>query len=486
VTIIFANELDAGSELRSKVCVIGGGAAGITLVRALASNGIDSLLIESGTEEFDGPTQELYAGRAERYFDLTTTRLRYLGGTTNHFAGQSRPFESIDLEAQPWRGDVGWPISHAELMANMAEATRVMGFTEDEWATSSWFPDLDEPLDPHLRTKVFQALARPFGTAYRDDLASSERITVVLSANATGIRLSEGNGAVSHVELRTLGGTGLRAVGDVYVLAAGGIESPRLLLASDQDVPTGVGNSSGLVGRYFADHPAIGPIPVVPGPGTLSLASTSVTNPTTGLPVSILTTLSITEQAQRDLELTGFHAFVLGIEAPPPDDVVAEGVEKLLGIGEPTPDVVRSVVIGFEAIPNIDSRVTLDGERNALGEPRAVLDWRRSPRDSENIASIIDLVARELARTGVGRMAVVPDADAWDDLVTGQHHHMGTLRMSASPADGVVDSSLRFHDVTNLYALGSAVFPTHGHANPTMNIVALALRLADHLGTEVM
>lgn len=484
MTILDANDLADGTVLRAPVCIVGGGAAGITLALELDGLGVACLLLESGGREYEEETQVLYRGDAGDYFNLTTTRLRQLGGTTNHYGGQSRPLDPLDFEAQPWRGDVAWPISRDEALADLPAAVDYVGLVGDDWDVGSYFPDAAPPLDPDLEHRIFQQYIRPFDDAFADRLEASSLIEVVLHANVTQVRLAEGSPAVSHLEVRTLGGTQLRAEADAFVVATGGIESPRLLLASTADAPAGVGNSSGLVGRYFNDHPTVGPLPIVagaaaPGPLAVQVEARPEEN------VLVVASLSPTEDAQRRLELPAFHGIVVLSEAPVADEDLAAGVERLIDVGRPVSEQVRSVAIGIEAVPNPDSRVTLDGTRNDVGDLQARLEWRLTDEDEETFRRAVLMVATELARQGVGRVDLSPLGERWIDQALGQHHHMGTLRMSASPTAGVVDGDLRFHDVPNLFAAGSAVFPTYGHANPTMNLVAMAVRLARTLAAEV-
>jgi choline dehydrogenase-like flavoprotein len=258
-----------------------------------------------------------------------------------------------------------------------------------------------------------------------------------------------------------------------------------LLLASTDDAPDGVGNSSGTVGRFFADHPSLPPIEVVPGPAGSRLGLRTQPNERTGMGVTIVEALSPTQDAQRRLGLAGFHAFLLPSPAEVHDELLAQGVEQVVALHQGPVSEVRSVLLGFEQIPNPDSRVVLDDARDELGERRAALRWRLTDDDEDHMRRGIELLARGLARAGLGRLRLTPGEGEWRDRVIGQHHHMGTLRMSASPRDGVVDGDLRFHDVPNLFAAGSAVFPVQGHVNPTLNLVALALRLGEHLAREV-
>ena len=138
-----------------------------------------------------------------------------------------------------------------------------------------------------------------------------------------------------------------------------------------------------------------------------------------------------------------------------------------------------------EQAPNPDSRVSLVEERDALGLPRIALDWRLTELDKRSLQAGHQAVALELGRTGLGRLQIedwlTADVTTWTPTLTGGHHHIGTTRMSEDPARGVVDGDCRVHGIANLYVAGSSVFPTSGSANPTLTVVALALRLAAHL-----
>ena len=134
---------------------------------------------------------------------------------------------------------------------------------------------------------------------------------------------------------------------------------------------------------------------------------------------------------------------------------------------------------------NPDSRVTLSDQRDVLGLRRIRLDWRLSTHDRHSIIEHIRSLALEIGALGIGRMFIdVGDPDGWPEIVRGGAHHMGTTRMHDDPHKGVVDRNCRLHGCDNLYVIGGSVFPTSGAANPTLTIVALTLRLADHLRQE--
>jgi choline dehydrogenase-like flavoprotein len=520
MTIIPSSDLLDGTVLRAPVAIIGGGAAGISVALRLAERGVASVLVESGVDDYDERTQQLYQGDAPGYWDLTTTRLRQFGGTTNHFNGQSRPLDPIDFGEASWRPGTSWPIDRSELLANLPDAAALLGLAESRWDLEDWFPDatplLDNPavgnsaatpvaatnptadatLDAESASEgvdrsvfellVFQLRSGSIAVRHRDTLAASSLITVVHGAHATRVALSEDAGRVASVDLATFADRSLSVEADAYVLATGGIESPRLLLASDDRLPAGVGNGSGNVGRYFADHISVSLPPALAISGARwELPSQAVERPDGT--VAVYTLVGLTEGAQRSLALPGINLYMSSMPVPfPVDDPDAVAVGAVLDPGGVPPLLANSAVVATDVVPNRESRVTLSGTRNELGERTARLDWRFTSDDEVNMARIVELCAWQLARQGYGRISTVPPTGAWLDGAVGQHHHMGTLRMSATPADGVVDTNQRFHEVANLYAAGSAVFPTYGHVNPTLNLVSLSLRLADHLADRVV
>lgn len=496
--IIDAVDLSDGDVLRSAVAIIGGGAAGIALALRLAERGVDSVLCESGADQRDERTQDLYVGESNGYWDLTATRLRHFGGTTNHFNGQSRPLGVVDFEPASWRPGHAWPIEHDQLDQHIPAAMELLGLAPGSWDAADWFDDLPPttlPGTPGFETVLFQARAASMGATHRQTLAASDRCTVVFGANATNVVLDPDATRVDAIELATLSGSQFTLVADAYVVATGGIESARLLLASDGQVAGGVGNSSGLVGRYFADHPSTPPMRLVRSPGSSWLLPDRQVPASFG-DVLVMAQLGIDDNTQTLLGLPGFHLRTwsypesvaesatgqAALSGPASSEAAVAALMDPLG---PPPDMASRMAIGFDTIPNPDSRVVLnDSVRNELGERTAEVQWRFTADDEANMAAVVELVARQLAVLGVGRLDTVAPQGTWADSVEGQHHHMGTLRMSASPSNGVVDPNLRSHDIANLFASGSSVFPTYGHVNPTLNIVALSLRLGDYLADQ--
>lgn len=530
--LIDADTLTSGSTRTSEVCVIGAGAAGITLALELAGDGTTVTLLESGRVDPEAETQALYEGQnigqpattLDNPVTLDQTRLRYLGGTTNHWAGFCRPLSPVDFERRDHLAVSGWPIGLDDLLPHYERAAEWCRITDaefdpDVWAGRSGLP-VPYPASGAVTPLVFQlTFPMPFGEVYRSDLTTTPGLDVLLGANAVNLATTDGS-RITGVDVRTLAGTELRVEADRYVLATGGIENARLLLASTDADPAGVGNTNDLVGRYFTEH-----LQVYAGFGVVEAPAEQLAGLTggevtitggrhAGADHGVKYALGLTDEHLRDAATTGLELQLLVGTLPDgapyqPTGATAHDVAALFGEVEGT--TARSTVYlqGLaEQRLDADSRVTLGDDVDALGMRRVRLDWQYGPDDREAILDGLRVVAEQFGSDGWGRLQLVPGgvhADAVDNLVPGElislyssnpdeidlagfpvgmgFHHMCTTRMADDPAEGVVDADCRVHGVDNLWVAGSSVFATGGVATPTYTIVALATRLADHLRT---
>ena len=511
-----ARKVAPGTTLTADVCVIGAGAAGITLARALAGSQRTVLLLESGGFELEDQTQALYRGKTVGlpidptvHLGLDAPRLRYFGGTTNHWSGFCRPFPELDFEPRSYVPRSGWPIARADLDPYYAGAVDVCGLASPDFTLGYWqgqglvdTPFLESPTTPHT---VIQLTDRPvLGAVYRDEIENSPNIQLVLHANATRLVLAPDGTALQGIDVKTLTGNSFTATASAYVLATGGLEVPRLLLASNDVRPAGIGNEHDLVGRHFMEH-----VNIAAGPAALTVGRDAIA-PYTPTPhtidvdgdardVSLQTVVLfapdvLQREHLRACEVTLEYPF--GADDPRAENIypgTKRGIEFLRARGIDT-KTIATVRVLCEQEPNPASRVTLVRARDALGMPRIELDWRLTRDDRLSMLATLRQLGREIAGRGFGRLRVDvagytnADPGPKDDIdyeVNTGSHHMGTARMSASPTQGVVDADAKVHSVANLYVAGSAVFPTSGANPPTLTIVALALRLADHLTTVV-
>ncbi len=507
-----ARKVRAGSTLSADVCIIGAGAAGITLSRALAAKGRHVLLLESGGFEPDRATQSLYKGTSVGIpidptvdLGLDTPRLRFFGGTTNHWAGYCRPFPELDFTARPWVPRSGWPITRAELDPYYAGAHDVIKLGPYDYSIGSWRdqgylaqPFLEDDVMPHA---LIQVAGHPvLGATYRDEIVRSGRIRLVLWSNVTHLALDETGNAIDHVDVATLSGNSFRARAPQFVLATGGLEVPRVLLTSNDRRPAGIGNEHDQVGRSFMEHVniAVGPAPLTVPESVLAPYSLNpITVDVNGEPRDIsLQTVALI--APDIMEREGLRSCEITLEyALSPDDsrvskihpTVKRGIDLLRAQGKTVSTVPLARVL-CEQEPNPASRVTITRAKDPLGMPRIQLDWQLTRDDRVSILNTLRIFGARLGERDAGRFRLDiagyhdsdPGADGDVDFaVNTGSHHIGTARMSTDPADGVVDRDCKVHSVANLYIGGSAVFPTCGANPPTLTIVALALRLADHL-----
>jgi choline dehydrogenase-like flavoprotein len=527
--LIDARELEDGSVLRAQLCIIGGGAAGITIARELIGSGVDVVLLESGGMEADPATQALYVGDlvgapfygAGNEIQLDECRLRYLGGTTNHWTGFCRPLEPFDFEPRSYVARSGWPLTRDELDPYYDRAVEVLRLASPRFDLAWWQQEhgLGEALlDTDLvTTSMFQVhIPYSYAVAYRSTLEAAANVRVVLWANATRLAVDDNSDVVRSVDVQTLSGVRASVEADEFVVAMGGIETPRLLLASNDVRTAGVGNGRDQVGRHFAEHlrAQVGHVVLRRAPEELGLYNpTDIPAPVSDNPnntISAQGALTLTGEALADFELLGLEIQMSYVRAPEPsgpihaDGLRMDDVEPLAAAVEGEgPGALAYVQVLGEQEPNPESRIRLGPERDALGMPKIELDWRHTAQDRASIVAGLQVLGRELGRTGEGRLLSLPggirymeDPDPEDfpfleasassvdpegfDLGVGFHHLCAT-RMADDPAVGVVDRDCRVHDVANLSIASSAVFATAATATPTFTITALALRLADRL-----
>ena len=528
-----ARQFSAGTNLETEVCVIGAGAAGITLALSLRTAGFRVLLLESGGLEPEEATQALYEGANTGVpnYDLDVSRLRFFGGTTNHWAGWCRPFEPEDFSPADPTDLRAWPLRRADLDPYYRQAQTLceLGpYNYDDltpWVQATGMPALQ--LDPRrLKTALFQVSAPTrFGTVYRGPLEQAANVTVCLHANVLELRTDEAATRVLGVRATSLEGPPFDVTARIVVLATGGLENARLLLLSNRVQKSGLGNTNDVVGRYFMDHPWI------TGAGFAAFAKPVpdlrlYLDNTAALGTTIFGTLTpgayepgiggfrvVMTASHRIVEgMNSIRAIMKAIEsghAPPEGfwhhlsqvltdyDAVIDSTYKTVfgtrtgpfntGEAGTGPIVGALLDVNVEQFPNPDSRVTLSNERDALGQNRIAVDWRPGAPEKRTIRRALEHVADEFGRLGVGRVHIssMPEGDRWPVALRGSRHHMGTTRMSDNPRTGVVDGTCRVHGIANLFIAGSSVFPSSGYANPTLTIVALALRLGDELRRQL-
>lgn len=508
-----ARNVPDGSEIESDVCIVGAGAAGITLARELAGQSRLVCLLESGGLEPDAETQALYRGEVVGfpYYPTDAFRLRYFGGTTNHWSGVCGPLQEIDFEARSWVPHSGWPFARSALEPYYRRAQEVCQLGPYRYDPEPWQgPDAPPlALDAERLHTVMNQLSPPtrFGLAYRDALRDAADVQTYLHANAVNLETQADGTRVSRVAVATLAGTRFAVRARQVVLATGAVENARLLLASRDRSAAGVGNPHDRVGRFFMEHLSVQGALFAPIDPALPMGLYGFRE---AQGVRAQGCVVPTEATLRDEELLSLRCYLQPASSrtairsvwfgllrsgtgSTPEGLAERVVHALRQLDDLAIHGYRSffegsarsyaVVHHLEHAPNPQSRVTLGDERDALGLPRVRLDWRFGELERRTLRRAVEIFGREVGRAGLGRAAEVPDdpTTGWPPLLRGAWHQMGTTRMHTDPRHGVVDADARVHGLENLYLAGSSVFPTSGYMNPTLTIVALSLRLADHL-----
>ena len=492
-----ARTLADGATLEADVCIAGAGAAGMTIALDLRASGLSVLLLESGGAERDLEVQSLSEGRMIGIdtWNVRAMRIRALGGTTGHWAGWCRPLTPQDFEARDYISLSGWPIKYSDLVPFYRRACETVQIGEFDWNSAARAKATGKallPLSAAIDQRYYQfSPPTRFGGVYSDVLGQADDVRVLTFANVQDIRLDQRRGRVESLACRTLQGTTFNVHAGRYVLALGGIENARVLLASRSQESDGVANGRGVVGRYFMEHPHYyGSVGVV-HPLTVDLSfykrGPSDLKRADGTAVETLGALGLAAEISRREKLLNFSATFAGPGAGRPASGKAQSAvlpastaQALVTRGDGDFNATE-LTVRSEQSPFRESRITLTEDLDALGMPRVALDWRIAPEDDVRMRRAMVILARELGAAGLARTWVPGDASRFVWRQDPGGHHMGATRMGTDPAVSVVNADSRTHQVENLYITGGSVFTTGGDSNPTLTIVALAHRLADRL-----
>jgi choline dehydrogenase-like flavoprotein len=465
-------------------CIIGAGPAGITCARSLAAKGRKVLLLEAGGWDWSEQSQDSFVGETigDKYFDLDVCRLRYFGGASNHWAGWCRPLDAHEFAGKGVANIGRWPIRRSDLDPHLPAAMEIVEIG---------LPDADEPLKGGMLRKIDVSFSPPvrFAEKYRDEILASDRIFLCLDCNLT--RMEVAGGAVASVAVENYAGAHASVTAKTFVLACGGIENSRLLLwcnaASGGALLKGQGDT---VGRYWFEHhhATIGDAIVETG----FVARRTDPDAPRG---ESMTLLALTPRMVAENDILScslrLHPTSGGAAKALLEDVAcaapswANWAAGQLWTGQLCAHRLQATA---EQEPRPDNRVALGGAVDRFGIPRVALHWSRSELDLRTLREAAKALGFYLAVQDIGRARLAPwvlgEAPYPDDVAIAACHHMGGTRMSDDPATGVVDRNCRLFGMGNLYVAGSSVFPGGGHGTPTLTIVQLALRLAEHLAAD--
>jgi choline dehydrogenase-like flavoprotein len=532
-----ARAIETGATITTGVCIIGGGLAGLVIARELSESKISSCVIESGGFDPDPETRDLYRGECVGipYEFADGCRSRYLGGSTNCWGGWCRPMDPLDYEQRSWVAHSGWPFGPQELASYYERSQAILLLGINNYDTGYWTTAINRcdvrryPLSGKTVVDGVSQFSPPLqaGKAFRAELRDSSTITVLLHANVTHILADATAANAQQVDVQTLTGRKLTVRARLFVLATGGIENARLLLTSNSQAAAGLGNGNDLVGRYFADHPRItsGWVHLRPEWKRNKLYDNKFqyqNNLLSAHGIRVAAQFAATPEVQERDGLLNARLALTSI-FPGEHDPAGWAIRRLRRRYEGAESPGRTIAqdlgtlaahpfmsMGFiaarlfqpqflirglrmqatvEAAPDPDSRVTLADSRDQLNMPRVRVDWRLGDSVKRTFDRMFALLRDELETNNIARVDLDPEIGNgdWPDTFEreGNWHHMGTTRMHDSPRQGVVDRNCLVHGMKNLYVTGSSVFPTFSADFPTITLTALALRLSQHIASQI-
>ncbi|MCC5865983.1 MAG: GMC family oxidoreductase [Wenzhouxiangella sp.] len=464
--------------LEAQVCVVGGGPAGIVTALELARLGVAVVLIEAGGKDGPGAGETSYAGSsAGRPYPVQGSRLRWLGGTSNHWGGWVRPLDPTDFLDKPALELPAWPIRHADLqpwyeLADSWCEVATQGYEFGQLGLEGTGRVFDLAAGKDFQNGFFRVSPPTrFGQRYRSEIAESSALDCW--TDLTVVEMIQSADRVRQLRAVSTDGAETRIRADHFVLAMGGLEVPRLLLAQSE-VP---GNQSGLVGACFMDHFGI-------RPGRLLAAGGLMYRMFDWDGQTIIPMLRPAAQLLAGEALPNACIMLAATRPEPSLPPVYWSNQAISGLEEGEA-MTYDVVFINEPVPDPRSRITLVDERDSFGLPRLQLHWQLPADSFQPALKLVDRFRHFVGQEAIGRFQWLQRAGLPEDQTPGiGYHHMGTTRMSATPDAGVTDPNCRIWDRENLYVASSSLFPTAGYANPTLTICALASRLARHLADK--
>ncbi|MHA2032240.1 MAG: GMC family oxidoreductase, partial [Candidatus Kariarchaeaceae archaeon] len=412
--LIDSRTIPKNKIIETDVCIIGAGAAGITIAREFIGQNFQVCLMESGGFEYDEYTQSSYEGiNVGQDYDIKGSRLRYFGGTTNHWAGFCRPIDEIDFEKRDWIPNSGWPFKKSDLDNYYKRAHKICQIGPYNYQVKDWeskdYPTLLFNKDTVI-SKFFQ-LSPPtrFGKVYRDEIINTENIDTYLYANAVDIESNYNAKTVKSVRFSTLENNIFWISAKFFIIASGGIENARLLLSSDKVQKNGLGNQNDLVGRYFMEHLEIIAALFLPSNPVLSgfyKTHKIKNNIAKGTIIGVLSLSDKTRQKEKLLNLTSelkgisineykdeFLSHISNVINEVDFMIDKSNISNNYNISEQR--YIYRLTSSSEQVPNPSSRVTLSTKRDRFNMRRIKLNWQLTEFDRHSLLRSYQIIGQE-------------------------------------------------------------------------------------------
>jgi hypothetical protein len=433
----------------------------LSVAEQLQTSNLSCLVVESGDWEDFGASQP--------FAEIATTGylppgywdqhwIKAVGGTSNVWSGYCRPMEQSTLQQ--------WPLSGA-LKKYYGLAAAALNRPQDLVFGNRRFFSEEISYTPISIDPIIN-----FGEKYRLMLTTGTAVDIVTGTTVVGIHANEERTQVIGLQIKREGSAEqtVSVKGDQRViLALGGIGNAHILLQPTGSSSVSVGNESGNVGRFLMEHPHVYEA------GDVLLSSELPLDgllPDFGVRVDAI---ELDDQLRAEKNLMACSIELAPADLAPSSDLVRSALSE----GSSRTYNLYRVTTRSEMKPEAGNRVSLTSTRDQNGMLKPKAHFVFGAKDLDNVRETLVALGETFIRTGSGRVRV--NNEAIYRQATGGGHIMGTTRMGTDPKTSVVDTNCKLHGYENLYVAGSSIFPTSGAANPTMTIVALAARLADHL-----
>ncbi|MFM5984981.1 MAG: GMC oxidoreductase [Sphaerospermopsis kisseleviana] len=476
-----------------------------------------------------------FGGTANQWLNLRTGEktIRYV------------PLEEVDFEKRDWLPYSGWPIARKDLDPYYQRAQEICGLGLYSYDPKDWESQNTRqiPFDQRfLINRIFQfSTGDVFTYDYQELVRQASNIKAYLYASVYELEVNETAQIINRVKFLNPQGQEFWVTAKQFILATGGIENARLLLLSNQVQKTGLGNQYDLVGRFLMDHPLVRVGAIRPSSRKV-FSQLGLYGMQKSDNIEIMAKPVLSHEVIQREKLLGANFFLIPshfmtgfnplrfffpkgrnyISQAVSSGIIlsrkvrslkfdADDIKHLFSVLSGIDDILyfqtrKSVVAGHildaywtqdpqqqknlgmiqvysctEQAPCPDNRIILGSDKDRFGYPKVQLNWRWDQFSRDSFVRAETFLKDEVARVGLGKLRLELDKGNPQLVRPSIHHNMGTTRMHDDPQQGVVDANCKVHGVANLFITGSSTFPTGGYANPTLTIVALAIRLADHL-----
>ena len=480
---ISIEEVENNSTLNSDVCIIGGGPAGITLAKELEKFNV--ILIEGGELEFSEKSQNLYkgsiAGNPKYRPDLDICRLRYWGGTSNHWGGWCAPLSKFDFERKDYNPGGEWPISYEkDYLPYLDEACN---YCDIEKFNNQFEKEID---NSSKLLKSYWHFSKPtlFGEKFFTDFKKNQNLKIIYGANF--YKFTETNGEVKTSSFISYDKNKIiKLSSKIFILCCGGMENARILLSQKLLYENNSLKAHNMIGKSFQEHIAVGRIAEIIPFNQIDKSMFNFVKKSYLIKnyknyddlFKLTSNYRQKNKLKKQIRFSLKPSHLLKQNTLNTSFLFEEHIKNDVKTIDLTPLTEQSV--------NKLSRISLDKDTDELGMRKIKFNWNLTTLDKSSIFKNLKLFGEEMARLGYGRLKMnkiySEFIDGWGSNTGGGAHHMCTTKMSDNIKKGVVDSNCKLFKTSNFFIAGSSVFPSGGSVNPTLSIVALSIRLSKHL-----